>query len=137
MDSLVAISIQDGKIENPEFYPLLKEFITRGKDYEFCELTNHPNPVVRCYAYEALDYTGSPKIIEVLRDHFLDTVKIRTRQGCLMGREKPIDIMVNFARGGRIIDRKIYPEKHTDPCGNDFIDKLTKLFEEYYNIKLK
>lgn len=136
-DTVIDLSTEDGKIIKPEHYNILPQFISRGKDYEFFELTKHNNVVIRCYAFEALYYTGSAKIIEALQTHFTDTVEVWTRRGCVRAPYKAIEIMMDVAKGGRIIDLNKYPEKTTTKMSEDDYGRLTKVFEQYYGIKTK
>ncbi|MBI3260642.1 MAG: hypothetical protein HYZ54_14380 [Ignavibacteriae bacterium] len=50
---------------------------------QLVKLTNHKNPTVRCYAFEALVAKNSDKVFNILLDHLHDMASVSTLSGCL------------------------------------------------------
>jgi hypothetical protein len=62
---------------------------------ELIELTNHPNGVVRCYAFWALSYDSSANLLPVVINHIRDTESVNTQFGCIGASEKVGDFFIN------------------------------------------
>jgi hypothetical protein len=54
---------------------------------ELVELTDHPNAVVKCYAFQALVTRKQADVFSVLVEHLTDMATVNTFQGCLKGSE--------------------------------------------------
>src|SRR5688572_21032086 len=57
-------------------FTALKAKATKG---ELTELTNHPNPTVRCYAFWALSYDHSADLFPLVLTHIKDTAFVETQ----------------------------------------------------------
>lgn len=86
----------------PKDYPqsVLRE---RVPIVELKELTNHHNPIIRCYAFKALTMVSEPEAFSVLKKHFQDTVVISTHHGCFKSDEFVGDFFINVYRGPEAI----------------------------------
>lgn len=73
---------------------------------ELERLTDHPNPVVRCYAFQALAARRAASTYTVLLSHLHDTAVIDTQMDCIRSVEK-----VN--RYFLAVVRSDYPEKNS------------------------
>lgn len=54
---------------------------------ELIELTDHPNAVVKCYAFQALATRKQAVVFPVLVKHLTDTATVHTFQGCIKSSE--------------------------------------------------
>jgi hypothetical protein len=54
IDSFVEISTEDRSIIPSAENNMLNECISQSKDYELIALSNHPDPTIRCYAFDGL-----------------------------------------------------------------------------------
>lgn len=52
-------------------------------EQELIELCEHKNPIVRCYAFQALTETCSPQAYAVLLKHLSDTIEFDRNYGCI------------------------------------------------------
>ncbi|OJJ21493.1 hypothetical protein BKI52_13185 [marine bacterium AO1-C] len=59
----------------------LKQLAT---DQDLINFTDHPSPVVRCYAFQALSERKHSSTFAVLVKHLKDTITIHSIQGCLL-----------------------------------------------------
>lgn len=86
----------------PKDYPLtvLRETLTID---ELTELTNHSNPIVRCYGFKALTQRNEKAAFLVIKNHLQDTIEISTSYGCFRGREFVADFFVYAFRGDEAI----------------------------------
>ena len=55
-----------------------------ASELELVMLTDHQNPVVRSYAFQALAERQSNATFEILLNHLADTAQLQTLQGCFM-----------------------------------------------------
>lgn len=67
----------------------------KASQAELEELTNHPNGVVRSYAFWALSYDTSANLFPIVINHIRDTTAIRTQFGCIVSRDKVGDFFIN------------------------------------------
>jgi hypothetical protein len=81
--------------ERPEQYDNFTELQKTATNKELTELTNHPNGVVRCYAFWALSYDSSAILFPIVLKHLTDTTLVKTQFGCIGGREKVGDFFIN------------------------------------------
>jgi hypothetical protein len=86
----------------PKDYPLtlLREKLTID---ELLELTNHNNPIVRCYSFKALTQRDENAAFEIIKNHLQDTIEISTSHGCLARHEFVGDYFVSVFRGSEAI----------------------------------
>ena len=82
--------------ERPEQYNNFTKLLEKASKEELMELTNHPNGVVRCYAFWALSSDSTVRLLPVLVDHLNDTARVFTQFGCVGGREKVGDFFINI-----------------------------------------
>jgi hypothetical protein len=82
----------------PKDYPLtlLREKLTIE---ELLELTNHSNPIVRCYSFKALTQRDENSAFRVIGDHLQDTTQISTHHGCFGSEEFVGDYFIGVYRG--------------------------------------
>lgn len=57
-------------------------------DNELIALTNHKNPKVRAYAFEALVVRHHKEVRKILEDHISDTTTFKIRSGCMSSVER-------------------------------------------------
>ena len=79
----------------PPQYDNFTELQKKATQDELNELTNHPNGVVRCYAFWALSYNQSANLLPVVISHINDTASVKTQFGCIGNREKVGDFFIN------------------------------------------
>jgi len=73
-------------------YEKLKQDAT---DAELIALTDNSNPVVRCYAFNALANRKNPNVIPILVRHLKDTAGVNTFFGCIVSTTKVGDYFLN------------------------------------------
>ncbi|TND10015.1 MAG: hypothetical protein FD123_697 [Bacteroidetes bacterium] len=66
---------------------------------ELKELSRHPDPVVRCYAFLAVAYRDSSSILPLLLEHVTDTQKVLTRIGCFNESDEAGHLMYTLVLG--------------------------------------
>ena len=64
---------------------------------ELIKLTNHPNGVVRCYAFWALSDSESVNLLPIVLNHIRDEKFVNTQFGCVGDREMVGDFFINIA----------------------------------------
>jgi hypothetical protein len=62
-------------------YEQLQKAATRN---QLTALTDHKNPAVRCYAFQALVQRHSENVFVVLMNHLKDTAIVETQSGCIV-----------------------------------------------------
>lgn len=62
-------------------YEQLKELAT---EEQLMSLTNHANPAVRCYAFQALAAKQAKNLFPILLEHMNDTALVVTQSGCIV-----------------------------------------------------
>lgn len=87
----------------PEQFDFFTELVERGTRDELVELTNHPNGVVRCYAFWALSFNRRVKLLPIVINHINDTTYVRTQFGCIVGQERVGDFFIDLVTP-RLID---------------------------------
>ena len=75
---------------------------------ELVQLTNHFNPVVRCYAFWALRDRQESNIFPLLLNHIHDTVKVITQTGCIGEYKKTEDFCINLFMEKYLIEEDKY-----------------------------
>jgi hypothetical protein len=80
----------------PAQYDNFTELQNRATQEELVELTNHANGVVRCYAFWALTYKPSVKLLPIVISHIGDTAVVRTQFGCLSDGERVGDFFIDL-----------------------------------------
>ncbi len=85
--------------ERPRQYDNFVKLREKATTQELTQLTGHPNPAVRCYAFWAL--TGNPAVdlLPVLLAHINDNNPVKTLFGCIMGEKKAGDFFIDIATG--------------------------------------
>lgn len=63
---------------------------------ELVALTNHPNGVVRCYAFWALGLRSNVDVFEIVKEHLNDDEIIEYQSGCIIMREKVGDFYISL-----------------------------------------
>ena len=58
-------------------------------------LTDHKNPAVRCYAFQALASKNADNVFAVLLKHLHDTSSVETQSGCIVWTELTADYFIN------------------------------------------
>ncbi|NML21203.1 hypothetical protein HHL16_09990 [Pseudoflavitalea sp. G-6-1-2] len=81
----------------PAQYNNFAELQKIAKQSELLELTNHPNTVVRSYAFWALSLKPGVKLLPILEKHINDTANVSTMFGCIVGDEKVGDFLISKA----------------------------------------
>lgn len=66
-----------------------------ANDMELKYLTSHKNPVVRCYAFQALADRNNSEIFEILIDHLNDDENVSTFIGCIVSSQLVGDFFLN------------------------------------------
>lgn len=84
---------EDGR--RPQQYDNFTDLRMNASLVELSELTNHPNGVVRCYAFWALSYIPSANLFPIVLNHIGDTTYVDTQFGCIGGQEKVGDFFIN------------------------------------------
>lgn len=86
----------------PKDYPLtlLREKLSID---ELFELTNHNNPIVRCYGLKALTQRNQNVAFQIITNHLQDTIEISTHHGCLGSDEFVGDYFIGVFRGHEAI----------------------------------
>jgi hypothetical protein len=79
----------------PLQYDNFAELQKKATKDELIELTNHPNGVVRCYAFWALSYDTSANLFPIVINHISDTTSVKTQFGCIGSREKIGDFFID------------------------------------------
>jgi hypothetical protein len=80
----------------PKQYDNFEELQKKATQTELMELTNHPNGVVRCYAFWALSFNSSVDLLPIIIKHINDTTSIDTQFGCLGNTEQVGDFFINI-----------------------------------------
>ena len=94
INQLMSSAVYYGGIRPPQ-YDIFTELQKKATQNELIELTNHPNGVVRCYAFWALSYNLSANLIPIVLSHIDDTTFVKTQFGCITGSEKVGDFFIN------------------------------------------
>ena len=83
-----------------KFYPYFEILKTKAGKTELIELTRHPKPVTRYYAFWALSdlRTGSDTLFDIVKNHLNDTARVHTQFGCIGGTTTVGDYMLNELR---------------------------------------
>ncbi len=80
----------------PQQYDNFTELQKKATQNELLQLTNHPNGVVRCYAFWALSYNPSSNLLPIVISHINDTASVKTQFGCIGSREKVGDFFIDI-----------------------------------------
>lgn len=64
---------------------------------ELLELTNHPNGVVRCYAFWALSHRTDIDLFPILKNHLNDYELVNTQFGCIGNQEMVGDFYIQMS----------------------------------------
>lgn len=75
-------------------YTQFEKLIQIATEPELVELTNHPNPAVRCYSFLGLVKLKSKKVKTILEVHVKDTEKLDYTQGCIVSSYTVIQFML-------------------------------------------
>jgi hypothetical protein len=80
----------------PRQYDNFTELQKKATQSELIALTNHPNGVVRCYAFWALSFNHSVDLLPIIIKHINDTTSIDKQFGCLGNTEQVGDFFINI-----------------------------------------
>jgi hypothetical protein len=90
-----------GDDQPEQYYNFMKLKDNATKD-EKKELTNHPNPTVRCYAFWALSHDHSVDLFSIVLSHISDSAYVETIFGCLGGGEPVGDFFISLVTPGEV-----------------------------------
>lgn len=82
--------------ERPKQWDNFEELEKIATKVELTELTNHPNGVVRCYAFWALTHKKNIDLLSIVKNHLNDTELVETQFGCIGGREMVGDFYIQI-----------------------------------------
>jgi len=82
----------------PKQYDNFEKLKEVASKEEMIELTNHPNGVVRCYAFWALSDNKSIDLFPVILNHIRDEKYVNTQFGCVGDRRMVGDFFINIAK---------------------------------------
>jgi hypothetical protein len=88
--------------QRPKQYDNFLELQKTATKGELAELTNHPNEVVRCYAFWALLYDSSVDLFPIVIKHLDDTALVTTLFGCIQSSEEVGDFFIHIATPGLV-----------------------------------
>lgn len=91
-----AVGIAGIRTEQWDRYEHLKRTATGD---ELMLLSSHTNPVVRCYAFQALVHR-KVDVFPILLQHLKDDERVETLEGCIGGTEKVGDYFINTVMPG-------------------------------------
>jgi mRNA-degrading endonuclease RelE of RelBE toxin-antitoxin system len=80
----------------PVQYDNFEELRKKATKTELINLTNHPNGVVRCYAFWALSYDSSIDLLPIVIQHIADTAFVNTQFGCSGSSEQVGDFFIKI-----------------------------------------
>jgi len=80
----------------PKQWDNFEELKRKASKEELIELTNHPNGVVRSYAFWALSYNKNIDLFQIVKNHLNDDELINTQFGCIGGQEKVGDFFIQI-----------------------------------------
>ena len=79
----------------PEQYDNFTKLKTKATTDELKELTNHPNPTVRSYAFWALSHDHSVDLYPIVLNHINDNEFVETQFGCIVSGESVGDFFIS------------------------------------------
>lgn len=85
---------------------------TASRD-ELSTLTDHNNPVVRCYAFRALARRKDSAVFSILLAHLHDTAKVTIQSGCIVRSQIIADYLIDIVTP-EYIDREAYKLKRRE-----------------------
>ncbi|MFK8045535.1 MAG: hypothetical protein AB8B72_08570 [Crocinitomicaceae bacterium] len=76
-------------------YSSYEGLMNTANNTELIELTSHPNPIARYYAFDALleKQVSTDTLFKILKIHLKDTISVSTQFGCIGGRTSIGDYM--------------------------------------------
>jgi len=80
----------------PEQYDNFMKLKIKATSDELKELTNHPNPTVRSYAFWALSHDHSVDLYPIVLNHINDNEFVKTQFGCIVSGEAVGDFFINL-----------------------------------------
>lgn len=95
MSEMIQEKYIDREAYMPQQYLLYIKLLNICTEDELVELTNHPDPKVRGYAYMGLVESGSGELIRVLLKNETDTALLKYQSGCVIRISTVIDFMIN------------------------------------------
>lgn len=81
--------------ERPLQYDNFEALEAQASSEELIALTDHPNGVVRCYAFWALSLSDSVDLYSIVIDHIDDTARVETQFGCSVSYDRVGDFFIN------------------------------------------
>jgi hypothetical protein len=112
-----AVSVSGSR---PEQFDNFSELQKNASKDELIALTNHPNAVVRCYAFWSLTYDPTSNLLPIVINHINDTTIVDTQFGCIGSRERAGDFMINVVTP-KYIDLK---SKKLSVTEADYLDSI-------------
>lgn len=91
----------------PDQWKEFEKLLQVARTDELIAMTDHPKPVVRCYAIRALRYRDYEDIFPIVLKHISDTAIITSRYGCLGHSENVGDFFIGMVATTR------YDSSHT------------------------
>ncbi len=89
-------------------YTQFEKLIQIATEPELIELTNHPNPAVRCFSFLGLAGKKSEKIKTILETHIKDKEKLHFKRGCIIDNYTVIGFMIEVVTP-QIPQMEFYP----------------------------
>ena len=95
-DSIIKSNVYEGPYESltgdtTEQWHYFLEFSKRYSESELIQLCNHPNALLRCFAFQALADHCSNKVYDILIEHLSDTAEFERYYGCSGGSDRVVD----------------------------------------------
>lgn len=79
----------------PKQFDNLIELENEANKNELIALTDHPNGVVRCYAFWALSHDSTIDLFPIVAKHLNDNELVSTQFGCIISKQKVGDFYIN------------------------------------------
>lgn len=100
IDSLLKFNAYEGRYEGltddtTEQWHYFVEFASRYSEKELTALCSHQNPLIRCFAFQALADNCSPNVYSILIEHLSDTTEFERFYGCIGGTDRVTDNFLN------------------------------------------
>jgi hypothetical protein len=115
--------------QKPKQYGLFEKLKSKANESELFELTNHPNPTVRAYAYWGLVEMNSSMVLKVILKNQSDTLMITYKYGCTGKEKRLIEFMTGFVGS--------YAEKNNITLTAEVNAIIQREKDEWYKRELK
>ncbi|PWV55881.1 hypothetical protein [Chitinophaga sp. S165] len=134
LNVLAGRAVGEGGIR-PEEYDNFIELKNKATNAELTELTDHPNGVVRCYAFWALSYDTTANLLPIVIRHLNDTIQVRTQFGCIGRTEDVGDIFIDIAQQSYDLDSKKLTLEESEYLDSVLIYTSNRLYAKERAIK--